>query len=117
MELSSTYQKIEDLKSRSSVLSLHLDLEEKQGRLEEVLLEMENPDIWSNQDIAQALGQEKARLESVCNTFEHVNYILKDAEELLNMAQSEDDKATANSLIKDLEAIELSIANLEFEKM
>ena len=40
MELSPTYQKIEDLAQRSSALSVHLNLEEKQGRLEEVLLEM-----------------------------------------------------------------------------
>jgi bacterial peptide chain release factor 2 (bRF-2) len=36
-------------------------MEEKRGRLEEVLLEMENPDIWSNPETAQALGQEKSK--------------------------------------------------------
>jgi peptide chain release factor 2 len=117
MELSPTYQKIEELKNRSLILSKHLDLIEKKGRLEEVLLEMEDPLIWSNPEGAQALGQEKSKLESVCQTFNLVDSILEDAEELLSMAQSEGDEETANSIIKDLGKIELSIASLEFERM
>lgn len=117
MELSPTYQKIEDLIERSSVLSVHLDLEEKRGRLEEVLLEMENPDIWSNPEIAQALGQEKSKLESICQTFDEASAVLEDAKELLDMAQSEDDEDTANSVINDLNRIETSVKQLEFERM
>jgi len=117
MELSPTYQKIEDLAQRSLALSVHLDLEEKQGRLEEVLLEMENPDIWSNPEQAQALGQEKSKLEFVCQTFIEADAILSDAKELLDMAQSENDEDTADSVIEDLNKIESSIARLEFERM
>jgi peptide chain release factor 2 len=117
MELSPSYQKIDNLKERSSILSAHLDLDEKQGRLEEVLLEMENPDIWSNPDEAQALGQEKSKLESICRTFEQANAVLEDAKELLDMAQSEDDEETANSVIEDLDDIETAIKKLEFERM
>jgi peptide chain release factor 2 len=117
MELSPTYQKIEDLIERSSILSAHLDLEEKRGRLEEVLLEMENPDIWSNPETAQALGQEKSKLESICQIFDEANAVLEDAKELLDMAQSEDDQDTADSVIEDLSKIESSIARLEFERM
>ena len=117
MELSPTYQKIDDLTQRSSALSIHLNLEEKQGCLEEVLLEMENPDIWSNPETAQALGKEKSTLESICQTFDNANAILADAKELLDMAQSESDEDTANSVIADLEAIEISIARLEFQRM
>lgn len=117
MELSPTYQKIEDLIERSSILSAHLDLEEKQGRLEEVLLEMENPDIWSNPETAQALGQEKSKLESICQTFNQASAVLEDAKELLDMAQSEDDENTANSVINDLDNIESSIEKLEFQRM
>jgi peptide chain release factor 2 len=98
-------------------LSAHLDLEEKRGRLEEVLLEMENPDIWSNPETAQALGQEKSKLESICQTFDEANAVLEDAKELLDMAQSEDDQDTADSVIEDLSKIESSIARLEFERM
>jgi protein subunit release factor A len=38
-------------------------------------------------------------------------------QELLDMAQSESDEETANSVIADLETIEISIARLEFQRM
>ncbi len=117
MELSPTYQKIDDLVQRSKILAEHLNLEEKQGRLEEVLLEMENPDIWSNPEEAQALSQEKVKLEIICQTFDHANNILDDASELLDMAQSEGDEDTVNSVKEDLNTVESSIARLEFERM
>ncbi|SMN17003.1 Peptide chain release factor 2; programmed frameshift-containing [uncultured Candidatus Thioglobus sp.] len=96
---------------------MHLDLEEKQGRLEEVLLEMENPDVWSKPEVAQALNQEKSILENICQTFDHADNILNDAVELLDMAQSEDDEDTANGVKEDLGVVEKSIARLEFERM
>jgi len=117
MELSPTYQHINDLIERTKILSAHLDLEEKQGRLEEVLLEMENPEVWSNPEDAQALSREKSTLEYLCQTFEQADNILNDASELLDMAQSEDDEDTANVVKDDLRIIEKSIAKLEFERM
>ncbi|WXT99584.1 MAG: Peptide chain release factor RF2 [Catillopecten margaritatus gill symbiont] len=117
MELSPTYQKIDDLIQRSVALSKHLDLEEKRARLEEVLLEMENPDVWSNQEIALSLGREKSTLEAICEVFDEADAILEDATELLDMAQSEEDEDTANSVIADLDATESAIARLEFQRM
>lgn len=117
MELSPTYQLISDLIERSKALSAHIELEEKQGRLEEVLLEMENPDVWSNPDEAQALGKEKSHLENICQVFKQADNILNDAGELLDMAQSEDDEETADSVKADLSLVEKSITKLEFERM
>ncbi|SFV86537.1 Peptide chain release factor 2; programmed frameshift-containing [hydrothermal vent metagenome] len=117
MELSPTYQKIDDLIQRSAALSKHLDLEEKRGRLEEVLLEMENPDIWSNQAVALSLGREKSALEAICEVFDKASVVLEDATELLDMAQSEEDEDTANSVVADLDITETAIARLEFQRM
>lgn len=117
MELSPTYQKVNALIQRSTTLSEHLDLEEKRGRLEEVLLEMENPDVWANPEIAQALGKEKSTLEAICEVFDQANAVLEGATELLDMAQSENDGDTANSVIADLSAVEVTIERLEFQRM
>jgi peptide chain release factor 2 len=117
MELSAYYQKISELIDRLDILSKHLKLDEKQDRLEEVKLELENPDIWSNPDKAQALGKEKVQLDNLCETFSNSSNILNDAKELLEMAESENDSATVNGIISDLNETESSIANYEFERM
>ena len=65
MELSATYQKISELQERLDILSVHLELAEKQDRLEEVHRELENSEIWTNPDKAQSLGKEKVQLENI----------------------------------------------------
>ena len=117
MELAPTYQKIQNLKQRTQLLAQHLQLEENQARLEEVQLEMENPNIWSDGNKAQALGQEKAKLETLCSTFVKVNIVLADAQELLEMAQLENDQGTVNSVIADLNGVQVAIEELEFQRM
>ena len=117
MELSAHYQKISELTERLSVLSDHLELEEKQDRLEEVQLELENPDVWSNPEKAQSLGKEKVQLDNLCETFSKSNSILSDAKELLEMAESENDVDTVNGLLTDLDKTENLISKYEFERM
>ena len=117
MELSAHYQKISELTERLSVLSDHLELEEKQDRLEEVKLELENPDVWSNPEKAQSLGKERVQLDHLCETFSKSNGILSDAKELLEMAESENDIDTVDGLIADLDNTEQLISKYEFERM
>ena len=117
MELSAHYQKISELTERLSVLSDHLELEEKQERLEEVKLELENPDVWSNPEKAQSIGKERVQLDNLCETFSKSNSILSDAKELLEMAESENDVDTVNGLISDLDKTENLISKYEFERM
>ena len=117
MELSAHYQEISELTERLSVLSDHLELEEKQERLEEVKLELENPDVWSNPEKAQSLGKERVQLDNLCETFSKSNSILSDAKELLEMAESENDVDTVNGLITDLDKTENLISKYEFERM
>ena len=117
MELSAHYQKISELTERLSVLSEHLELEEKQDRLEEVKLELENPDVWSNPEKAQSLGKERVQLDHLCETFSKSNGILSDAKELLEMAESENDIDTVDGLIADLDNTEKLISKYEFERM
>ena len=117
MELSANYQKISELIERSSVLAEHLAVDEKIERLEEVKLELENPEIWSEPEKAQALGKEKVVLENLCEVFSHSSSILNDAKELLEMAEAENDSKTVNGLVSDLTEIEESIASYEFRRM
>ena len=117
MELSANYQKISELIERSTALAKHLVMDEKIDRLEEVRLELENPEIWSNPEKAQSLGKEKVELENLCEAFSYSSSILIDAKELLEMAEVENDIETVNGIITDLDEIENTLATFEFERM
>jgi len=117
MELSANYQKISELIERSTALAEHLMMDEKIDRLEEVRLELENPEIWSDPEKAQSLGKEKVELENLCEAFSYSSSILTDAKELLEMAEVENDIETVNGIISDLDEIENTLATFEFERM
>ena len=93
------------------------DFENKSERLIEVLRELENPKIWDNPEQAQALGKERGQLETVVNTIIELERGLTDAEELLLMAIEEDDEATVDTVVADLEHFEHRVADLEFRRM
>ena len=93
------------------------DFENKSERLIEVLRELENPKIWDNPEQAQALGKERGQLETVVNTIIELERGLTDAEELLLMAIEEDDEATVDTVVADLEHFEHLVADLEFRRM
>jgi len=85
--------------------------------LEEVLLELENPHIWDEPEKAQRLGKEKASLESVVQGLDQSGDSIREAAELLELAISEEDNATADEISRDLDKIESTIADLEFRRM
>jgi len=93
------------------------DYDDKREKLEEVLLELENPDVWNDPPRAQQLGKEKASLESVVAGLEHALQALEDASELLELAAAEEDEATVAEVTADLDGVEESVAALEFRRM
>jgi len=93
------------------------DYDQKREKLEEVMLELENPDVWSDPERAQQLGKDKATLEAVVNGLDESTQSLDDARELLELAVTEEDAATAAEVEKDLQPVEASVAALEFRRM
>jgi len=85
--------------------------------LTEVQRELEQPDIWSAPERAQALGQERAQLEQVVVGLDELSTGLVDAAELLVLAEEEDDADTAAEVVGDLDSFEKSVADLEFRRM
>ncbi len=93
------------------------DYDTKNERLVEVLRELENPKIWDNPEQAQTLGKERGQLEIVVNTIKDLEQGLADAEELLQMAVEENDEATVDTVVADLNDFEKRVADLEFRRM
>jgi peptide chain release factor 2 len=85
--------------------------------LTEVLRELEDPDVWSTPERAQALGKERSALETVVLDLDALDTALTDASDLLAMAVDEEDAETVDLLVADLEGYEERIGALEFRRM
>ncbi len=93
------------------------DFDNKKEELDEVTRELEQPDVWNDQERAQKLGQDRARLEAIVGTIEKLNSGLSDARELLEMAVEENDEDSVISVSDDLEQMEKNVEELEFRRM
>ena len=93
------------------------DYETKKERLEEVLGELEDPDVWNDPERAQALGKERALLENVVEGIDELSAGLADAADLLEMAVEEGDEETVEAVAADVEGYEKRVAELEFQRM
>ena len=93
------------------------DYDHKVERLEEVSRELEQPELWSNQERAQALGKERVALEHVVNTLRNLQQGLEDVEGLVDLAVEADDETTYHEAVAELEQLDAQLATLEFRRM
>lgn len=93
------------------------DFDGKKHRLEEVDLQLEQPDIWNNPDLAQELGRERARLDDIVSTIEGLTLSIEDSSELLELAREEQDEDAIDSISSEVVNIESQLARLEFRRM
>ena len=89
----------------------------KRERLEEVSRELENPNVWDDPQRAQELGRERARLQQVVEGLEQIGSGLSDAGELLELAASENDEASVQTIAHDVDALAARVEKLEFQRM
>ncbi len=89
----------------------------KKERLDEVIRELEDPDIWNDPEKAQLIGKERSHLEGVVGTLDKVGNGVIDADELLTLAVEEDDADTVSEVSSELDTLENAIADLEFRRM
>lgn len=93
------------------------DFDNKREQLVEVERELEVPDVWNDQERAQALGRERAQLEQVVNVITALDSGLGDALDLVQMAAEEDDQDTVDVVVADLDGLDKQLASLEFRRM
>ena len=80
-------------------------------------MRFEEPDIWTDQSVAQELGRERARLEEVVGTIDDLTVKTDEAVELLDLARTEEDAATIAALRVDIDSIGNVLSRLEFRRM
>lgn len=93
------------------------DYDQKKERLEEVNRELENPDVWSQPERAQALGKEKVALELVVETIILLEQGTEDVEGLVELAVEAGDQDTFDEAESELAELIKKLELLEFRRM
>ena len=93
------------------------EYDKKAQRLQEVLAILADPKIWSDQQQAQSLGRERVQLESVVQKLDELEGNIQDNRDLLELAFSENDEVAIAAIEKDVAAIGVAIADMEFKRM
>ncbi|HEX7382574.1 MAG TPA: peptide chain release factor 2 [Nevskiaceae bacterium] len=117
MDTTATENGIKALQARFGALRGYLDYDAKRDRLAEVVAELGGGEVWSEPARAQALGRERAQLEDTVLPLDRADKGLRDAQELLELAASEGDEATAAEVARDVKSFEQVAAQLEFHRM
>ncbi len=79
--------------------------------------ELEDPTVWSNQDRAQELGRERARLTGALEEIDRASKGIADAAELLELAETEGDEGAARDIESETQGLEESVRRLELQRM
>ena len=78
---------------------------------------MEDPAIWNTPEKAQELGREKKSLEGVVFTLRDIDQTLRDARDLFELAQLEEDADTVSAVQDDMARVRGEVEKLEFRRM
>ncbi|WP_169393369.1 MULTISPECIES: peptide chain release factor 2 [Psychrobacter] len=117
MEISPYQDQIKDLSARGQDLRRYLDFDGKQERLEEVNLELENPELWNDPDRATQISKEKSQLDNILGVMITLDSRLDDATAMLELAVEMEDEALLEDVQSELDAAETQVAELEFRRM
>lgn len=93
------------------------DYDMKCERLDEVLRELENGDVWNDPERAQALGKEKASLENTVNTLKTLFSGVEESQDLLEIAKEEQDDEAISAIAEEVSEMIKSLEKLEFHRM
>ena len=93
------------------------DVEAKQERLEEVNLELENPELWNDPERATKISKEKSQLDNVIGVITALDDKLEDAKAMIDLAVEADDETLLADVQAELDEAEAKVADLEFKRM
>ncbi|MEO8145810.1 MAG: peptide chain release factor 2 [Betaproteobacteria bacterium] len=105
------------LQNQTAELRRYLDFDAKEKRLQALNHEQADPRLWENQKRAQEIGREKKSLETVVETLRRVGGGITDAQELFELARSDNDSASLEQIGKEADALARDVAALEFRRM
>jgi len=93
------------------------DYASRKEKLEEVVAELEDPNVWNDPARAQALGKERSSLEAVVETIDLLDQGCDDVEGLVELAQEAEDEETFFEAESELSELANKLDVLEFRRM
>jgi peptide chain release factor 2 len=89
----------------------------KEKRLQEVIMQSENPDVWNKPEEMQKLNKEKAFNEKAISSWKELSSRTDDAEVLLEMAVEAADEDVFAEVKAETEKLVVLVHDLEIKKM
>jgi peptide chain release factor 2 len=108
---------IEQLITTKEQLFNLIDFDQKMANLENIKLQLANPNVWSDQEKIKLLSKNKSQLESVLLPIIEFAKNLQDTKELFLFAKSLQDSEGLEAVCKDLLALKNLAHKLEFQCM
>ena len=93
------------------------DLEVKEEELAVLEKQSADPDLWNNQDKAQALLKKIGALRDILNRWNEVSVGCDDLAELYEMAKAENSSDLEESIASDFQSLEKKVEEMEIRKM
>jgi peptide chain release factor 2 len=93
------------------------EFDKKEVRLVELNQRLEDPKLWDDPKLAQELGREKKSLDEVVGGLTQLTQGLGDSSELFDLAKSDSDFETLESIEGDVQKLKQVIEGYEFRRM
>lgn len=93
------------------------DYEKSKERLEEVDLQLSEPDTWSDHQLSETLSKERARLTESVVGMDSISARVEEADELAEIAADEQESDVLTDVAVELDSIDSHLKSMEFKKM
>src|SRR3989339_102080 len=107
-------KKIEDLREKFLETWKLLDIDRKKLKIEGRRLQINDPDFWNNREKAVEITREMDEREKEINEWDGLRSEIRSLEELVAMAQEENDDSLAQEVDKKYEELKNKYEKLEF---
>ncbi|MCK8784935.1 peptide chain release factor 2 [Roseomonas sp. NAR14] len=107
----------EQIAASVTLLRRHLDWDVAKRRLDELNARAEDPALWNDAAAAQSVMRERNRLADQIEGVVRLEAGVRDAMELVELAEAEGDAATADAAVADLSALAEEAKRREIESL
>ena len=109
--------KIKSLKELLNETANSLDIDALRARLGDIKKELELPEVWSDLKKAQALSKESSVIEDKISTFDKAETAIKDAFDLAEMLEVEEDETMLFELDEEITSVQKEIEEMHLKAL